>query len=183
MNRPNRRLATRSRCPARMMCMRVYQRPRWTRKPPGLMARLAARLRLSLRLIAQPVADQSRWYCQEIVSEPEPALVGRCDPGHRSRGKGLYRQLCRSAGRRPEPEEKVSWFQRLKRGLSRSSKELSSSITGIFTKRKLDEDTLQELEDVLDPRGPRHGNGDPHHRYAERRALWQGCVGRGSARQ
>ncbi len=49
----------------------------------------------------------------------------------------------------PEPEEKISWFQRLKRGLSRSSKELSSSITGIFTKRKLDEDTLQELEDVL----------------------------------
>ncbi len=49
----------------------------------------------------------------------------------------------------PEPEEKLSWFQRLKRGLSRSSKELSSSITGIFLKRKLDEDTLQELEDVL----------------------------------
>ena len=49
----------------------------------------------------------------------------------------------------PEPEVKLSWFQRLSRGLSRSSKELSSSITGIFTKRKLDEDTLQELEDVL----------------------------------
>ncbi len=49
----------------------------------------------------------------------------------------------------PEPEVKLSWFQRLSRGLSRSSRELSSSITGIFTKRKLDEDTLQELEDVL----------------------------------
>ena len=49
----------------------------------------------------------------------------------------------------PEPEEKLSWFERLKKGLSRSSKELTSSITGIFTKRKLDEDTLQELEDVL----------------------------------
>ncbi len=49
----------------------------------------------------------------------------------------------------PEPAEKLSWFQRLTRGLSRSSKELSSSITGIFTKRKLDEETLQELEDVL----------------------------------
>jgi fused signal recognition particle receptor len=49
----------------------------------------------------------------------------------------------------PEPEEKLSWFQRLKRGLSRTSRDLSSSITGIFTKRKLDEDTLQDLEDVL----------------------------------
>jgi fused signal recognition particle receptor len=49
----------------------------------------------------------------------------------------------------PEPQENISWFGRLKKGLSRSSKELTSSITGIFTKRKLDEDTLQELEDVL----------------------------------
>ncbi|HET9535576.1 MAG TPA: signal recognition particle-docking protein FtsY [Mesorhizobium sp.] len=33
--------------------------------------------------------------------------------------------------------------------MSRSSKELSSNIAGVFTKRKLDEDTLQDLEDVL----------------------------------
>ncbi len=49
----------------------------------------------------------------------------------------------------PEPDEKLSWFGRLTRGLSRSSKELTSSVTGIFLKRKLDEETLQELEDVL----------------------------------
>ena len=48
----------------------------------------------------------------------------------------------------PEPEKK-EWFQRLKQGLSRSSKELTGNITGIFTKRRLDEDTLQDLEDVL----------------------------------
>ena len=42
-----------------------------------------------------------------------------------------------------------SWFQRLREGLSRSSRELSGSIAGIFTKRKLDEETLQDLEDVL----------------------------------
>jgi fused signal recognition particle receptor len=47
------------------------------------------------------------------------------------------------------PAPKASWFQRLKSGLSRSSRELSEQITGIFTKRKLDEDTLQDLEDVL----------------------------------
>jgi fused signal recognition particle receptor len=47
------------------------------------------------------------------------------------------------------PAVKLSWFQRLKSGLSRSSRELSDSITGIFTKRKLDEETLQDLEDVL----------------------------------
>ncbi len=48
-----------------------------------------------------------------------------------------------------EPVQKSAWFQRLKHGLSRSSKELSSNIAGVFTKRKLDEDTLQDLEDVL----------------------------------
>ncbi|MDW6022055.1 signal recognition particle-docking protein FtsY [Mesorhizobium sp. BAC0120] len=33
--------------------------------------------------------------------------------------------------------------------MSRSSRELSSNIAGVFTKRRLDEDTLQDLEDVL----------------------------------
>ena len=46
-------------------------------------------------------------------------------------------------------EPKLSWFERLRRGLARSSSNLSESIGSIFTKRKLDEDTLQDLEDVL----------------------------------
>ena len=46
-------------------------------------------------------------------------------------------------------EPRRSWFQRLREGLSRSSRELTSQIAGIFTRRKLDEETLEELEDVL----------------------------------
>ncbi len=49
----------------------------------------------------------------------------------------------------PAPEPRKSWFQRLREGLSRSSRELTGSIAGIFTKRKLDDATLEELEDVL----------------------------------
>jgi fused signal recognition particle receptor len=41
------------------------------------------------------------------------------------------------------------WFSRLKEGLSKSSKTITGSITAIFTKRKLDKETLQELEDTL----------------------------------
>ncbi|WP_252911833.1 signal recognition particle-docking protein FtsY [Aliihoeflea aestuarii] len=41
------------------------------------------------------------------------------------------------------------WFDRLRDGLSRSSRELSTGISGVFTKRRLDDDTLQDLEDVL----------------------------------
>ncbi len=49
----------------------------------------------------------------------------------------------------PESGKKKSWFGRLKEGLSRSSSKLSEGITGIFTKRKLDDETLEELEDLL----------------------------------
>ena len=41
------------------------------------------------------------------------------------------------------------FFARLRAGLGRSSRELSQSISSVFTKRKLDDDTLQDLEDVL----------------------------------
>jgi fused signal recognition particle receptor len=49
----------------------------------------------------------------------------------------------------PAPPKKVGWFQRLKAGLTKTSARLSQDIAGIFTKRKLDADTLQELEDLL----------------------------------
>ncbi len=48
-----------------------------------------------------------------------------------------------------EPPQRGGWFSRLKQGLSKSSKTISGSITSIFTKRKLDKETLQELEDTL----------------------------------
>ncbi len=47
------------------------------------------------------------------------------------------------------PAARRSWYGRLKEGLGKSSARLSDGISGIFSKRKLDEDTLQELEDIL----------------------------------
>lgn len=49
----------------------------------------------------------------------------------------------------PEEERKVGWFKRLTKGLAKSSSALTENITSVFTKKKLDEDTLQELEDIL----------------------------------
>ena len=46
-------------------------------------------------------------------------------------------------------DAKLSWFQRLKAGLFRTSSQLTGQITALFTKRKLDDDTLQDLEDLL----------------------------------
>ena len=47
------------------------------------------------------------------------------------------------------PAPKQSWLQRLRPGLSRSSTTIARGMTDIFTKRKLDAASLDELEDVL----------------------------------
>lgn len=49
----------------------------------------------------------------------------------------------------PKPEPKTGWFQKLKAGLGKTSAKLSDGITGLFTKRKLDAATLDDLEDLL----------------------------------
>lgn len=43
----------------------------------------------------------------------------------------------------------MSWLQRLKQGLKRSSSKLSEGISGIFTKRRLDDAAIEELEEIL----------------------------------
>ncbi|MQW86631.1 signal recognition particle-docking protein FtsY [Sinorhizobium saheli] len=49
----------------------------------------------------------------------------------------------------PAAEPKLNWYQRLRRGLARTSSQLTGQIASLFTKRKLDEATLQDLEDLL----------------------------------
>lgn len=49
-----------------------------------------------------------------------------------------------------EPAEaKAGWWRRLTAGMRRTSSSLGESVTSLFTKRKLDAATLEELEDVL----------------------------------
>ncbi len=47
------------------------------------------------------------------------------------------------------PKVRLSWYQRLVAGLSRTSSQLTGQIAALFTRRKLDEETLQDLEDLL----------------------------------
>ena len=46
-------------------------------------------------------------------------------------------------------EPKRSWFDQLRQGLARTSNALSDNLAGALTKRKLDEDTLDRIEEVL----------------------------------
>lgn len=47
------------------------------------------------------------------------------------------------------PKEEKSWFAKLKDGLSKTSNQLNDGIASIFTKRKLDDESLEELEELL----------------------------------
>ncbi|WP_319414171.1 signal recognition particle-docking protein FtsY [uncultured Cohaesibacter sp.] len=75
----------------------------------------------------EPVADTEPGAVAEEAHIAAPALQAKAQDG----------------------EKKLSWFERLRRGLSRSSGALGEGISSIFTKRKLDDDTLQDLEDIL----------------------------------
>ena len=89
---------------------------------------------------------------REAVAEPAPMKPALAPEPKPSAGKVTVQKKVEQKAEIVEvaaPAPRQSWFQRLRQGLSRSSKELSGNIAGIFTKRKLDEDTLQDLEDVL----------------------------------
>jgi fused signal recognition particle receptor len=105
----------------------------------------------------EPVAAPAEEPDGVALSEPEQALAA--PPGEPAqiehiRPEPLVAPVASSApdGSNEAPGEArrpMGWFQRMRAGLARSSRELSASITGVFTRRKLDEDTLQDLEDVL----------------------------------
>jgi len=76
---------------------------------------------------ADPAVDEPR---PEIASAPPAATIEDVAPP-------------------PALEPKASWFQRLRTGLSKTSSRLSDGITSIFSKRKLDAATLDDLEDLL----------------------------------
>ncbi|MGV6802199.1 MAG: signal recognition particle-docking protein FtsY [bacterium] len=49
----------------------------------------------------------------------------------------------------PSPEKKKGFFSRLAEGMSKSTNRIGGGVSAIFTKRKLDDETLEELEDLL----------------------------------
>jgi fused signal recognition particle receptor len=85
---------------------------------------------------------------------------GLSDSGDEKPKAGLLRRLFQrgetAPAATPAPDEapapapaKRSWFARLTAGLSRSSSAIGRGITDIFTKRKLDAASLDDLEDIL----------------------------------
>jgi len=133
-------------------------------EPPQAVDAAPAEILPPIREPAPVPADRLR---EEIAPEPDsipapPAPAERQapsrpdEPSEPAAGTAAHVTVSKTVQRKAEaapapaaPASRASWFQRLRDGLSRSSRELSSNIAGVFTKRKLDEDTLQDLEDVL----------------------------------
>jgi fused signal recognition particle receptor len=79
----------------------------------------------------------------------------------REKGQGLFGRLLGGSqpapDKDPKPETAAAatapqtqgWFQRLKSGLGKTSSKLTSGITDLISKRKLDAATLDDLEDLL----------------------------------
>ncbi|MBX5158302.1 MULTISPECIES: signal recognition particle-docking protein FtsY [unclassified Rhizobium] len=82
-------------------------------------------------------------------TEPSETIAEQPKPESPSLPKGFATGPAIVAPEPILPQPKLSWFQRLRNGLARTSSQLTGQITALFTKRKLDDETLQDLEDLL----------------------------------
>lgn len=111
-------------------------------RKPGLLGRLFGR-----RDDSPEVAERADEALPTVVSPPSID-----DTPAPARATAAFTRVDEAAP--PEtpqvpPTEKLGWFQRLKSGLGKTSAKLSEGITVLFTKRRLDATTLEDLEDLL----------------------------------
>ena len=91
---------------------------------------------------ADPIAPAAPAESTSLPAEPEPAPVPVPTPQPEP-------VAVQPAATVPAPQPKRSWWRRLADGLSRTSSALTTGIADLFTKRKLDAGTLEDLEDIL----------------------------------
>lgn len=103
--------------------------------------------------VPEPVAEPPAPAEPPVPAEPPPAPEHDLPPGPPETTPDYIEDVEDELAAAPqtvaEPEQPKGWFARLASGLKRSSDNLTNSITSVFTKRKLDAATLDELEDVL----------------------------------
>nr|WP_245258392.1 signal recognition particle-docking protein FtsY [Methylosinus sp. LW4] len=139
--------------PDRLSETSIQAAPAVTATTPGR-SRPAPRVsyRAAIRPLQPRGGETRRW----------PFVAPWCSNRPRPRGtmseaeekKGLFARLFGRGGTPAEEAgadrpKKRSWWERLTGGLSRSSQAIVQGISDLFSKRKLDALTLEELEDVL----------------------------------
>lgn len=136
------------------------------KKKPGLLSRLFGRDKAQEEAVetAPPEAEIVPLVPETVVPEAaveeevlektrdpaEESVLEAHDPGPpETTPEWIEEQADAVAESVEPPQEKKSWFQRLSSGLKRSSDQLTDNIASVFTKKKLDQATLDELEDIL----------------------------------
>jgi fused signal recognition particle receptor len=102
----------------------------------------------------RPPADRKK---KSGADKAAPSVFEPKTPRHKEPSPATARPAPPPSGPHGEPKDKQkaslepkrSWFDQLRHGLARTSAALSDNLAGALTKRKLDEDTLDRIEEVL----------------------------------
>jgi fused signal recognition particle receptor len=107
----------------------------------------AARQEAARQESARQEAERQEAARQEAERQEAARLAAQRREAERVESERAEAERAAAAAAAAAP--KASWWQKLKSGLSRTASSVSDGITGLFTKRKLDGETLEELEDLL----------------------------------
>jgi fused signal recognition particle receptor len=102
---------------------------------------------------AEPEVEKTEPVEPAVAAEPETQVASSPSEPVQTAPQPETALVEAVAEKEPEVEkpevEKKGWLSRLRDGLAKSTKRVTESITGLFTKKKLDQETLNELEDAL----------------------------------
>jgi fused signal recognition particle receptor len=118
-----------------------------TPKKPSLLGRLFGRSGAA----EAPPGDRVAEARPEVAENATPATkdLPPTGPAVETASATLVPSPIETAAPPTEPPARKSWLQRLTGGLAKTSQRLTTGIANVFTKRKLDAETLDELEDLL----------------------------------
>ncbi|NTV11066.1 MAG: signal recognition particle-docking protein FtsY, partial [Zoogloea sp.] len=81
--------------------------------------------------------------------KPAPAADQSAQPAQQPAAEAPPQPPVQTVPAAPAPEKKLSWAERLKAGLARTRQQLGGGLANLFSRRKIDEDLLEELESTL----------------------------------
>ena len=126
----------------------------------ALMERLQKAAQEQAALLAAQEAEREAG-AQKLADEQAAAEAARAEEAEQARqdAKQDAQKAAEKAAAMPKPAQDASpdedtpkkkgFLSRISDGLRKSSSQMSESVTAIFTKRKLDDEAIEELEDLL----------------------------------
>ena len=95
--------------------------------------------------------QKAKWWQRLAGDKGAPAPEAAAETAGEEPGEAAVVEAADASAAEPQAPapEKKGWFGRLTSGLSKTSSRLTDGLSGLFTKKKLDAGTLDDLEDVL----------------------------------